>query len=216
MSEEDRQRWDRRYQESADSGDRAATPSRFLLEGLAEWDRGGCSGEVPRALDVACGSGRNSLALAARGFKVDAVDVSEVGLSLARKRWDRLQQAAGPVLQPIRWLQTDLDQGLPGGDRYDLILVIRYLNLALLRALCTRLQPGGLLIAEVYLLGAGSADGGEPTSGPRNRAFLAAPGALLSACSTLDEVIYREGLVSGTGGRREALAQYVGRRVGDD
>lgn len=39
-----------------------------------------------RALDLGCGPGRNALALAARGFQVDAVDLSPTAVDWARER----------------------------------------------------------------------------------------------------------------------------------
>lgn len=35
-----------------------------------------------KALDIAAGSGRNSVFLAGKGFSIDAVDISEVGLGV--------------------------------------------------------------------------------------------------------------------------------------
>jgi len=39
-----------------------------------------------RALDVATGTGRNAVHLAAEGYEVDAVDQSRAGLEIARER----------------------------------------------------------------------------------------------------------------------------------
>jgi len=38
-----------------------------------------------RALNVACGSGRNSILLAQAGYHVDAIEISSEGLNMARK-----------------------------------------------------------------------------------------------------------------------------------
>ncbi|MFI8828068.1 class I SAM-dependent methyltransferase [Streptomyces sp. NPDC053431] len=70
-----------------------------------------------RALDLGCGPGRNALHLAARGFDVDAVDLSPGALEWARER----AREAG--LENIRFLQGDaFTTDLPA-DRgpYDLI-----------------------------------------------------------------------------------------------
>ena len=61
-----------------------------------------------RALDVACGRGAVAVWLALRGFVVDAVDVSEVGLAAAA------ELAAGHgVAAAVRLGAHDLDAGLP-------------------------------------------------------------------------------------------------------
>ena len=44
--------------------------------------------EPGRALDLGCGPGRNSLYLAAAGFEVDAVDLSDAAIDWARQRAD--------------------------------------------------------------------------------------------------------------------------------
>ena len=82
MAESDRVRWDRRYSEvSAIEGSAPA----WLEEMGDELPRQG------RALDIAAGSGRLALWLASRGLEVVAVDISPVGLDLARQA----AQAAG-------------------------------------------------------------------------------------------------------------------------
>ena len=75
MAEADREKWDQRY---AEGSYRARTyPSPFLVERLAELPRG-------RALDLACGAGRNALCLAEAGYAVEAVDISGVAVERAR------------------------------------------------------------------------------------------------------------------------------------
>jgi 2-polyprenyl-3-methyl-5-hydroxy-6-metoxy-1,4-benzoquinol methylase len=70
-----REDWNRRHGEAGLLF--GAEPNRFLVaevEGLAPG----------RALDVACGSGRNAVWLAARGWQVTGVDFSGVALEQAR------------------------------------------------------------------------------------------------------------------------------------
>ncbi|MFC9424143.1 class I SAM-dependent methyltransferase [Streptomyces sp. NPDC056987] len=59
-----------------------AKPDESLVSYL---DRG-LVGGPGRALDLGCGPGRNSLHLAARGFRVDAVDLSPAAVDWARER----------------------------------------------------------------------------------------------------------------------------------
>ena len=73
----DRQRWDQRYRDGIYAA--RSWPSAYLRQlhddGLIQ-PRG-------RALDVACGRGRNSLYLSAKGYDVDAVDVSATAIAYA-------------------------------------------------------------------------------------------------------------------------------------
>ena len=71
-----REDWDRRY-----SGREliwTAEPNRFLVAETSDLPPG-------RALDVACGEGRNAIWLAERGWRVTGVDFSEVALAKAAR-----------------------------------------------------------------------------------------------------------------------------------
>ena len=79
--EADRQRWNERYRaEEYLMGER---PSRFLMESLPLIVRH-CPGR--RALDLACGEGRNSIFLASQGFAVTGVDISDEAPSRPARR----------------------------------------------------------------------------------------------------------------------------------
>ena len=92
MSDTDRERWNARYA----SGEYAARTYPSAL--LAAW-----TDRLPpgRALDVACGLGRNAIHLAAHGYAVDAMDISDIALAGARERAD----AAGVT---VNWIEADL------------------------------------------------------------------------------------------------------------
>jgi SAM-dependent methyltransferase len=64
-----------------------------------------------RLLDVPCGGGRHSLALAGRGYRMTGVDVSAEFLAAARAG------AAGRSLE-VRWEQRDM-RDLPGDETFD-------------------------------------------------------------------------------------------------
>jgi SAM-dependent methyltransferase len=108
----DREDWNRRY-----AGREllwTAEPNRFLVEELATLPPG-------RALDLACGEGRNAIWLAGRGFTVDAVDFSDVALEKARAL------AAGRGVQ-VRWIEADVESFDPRQAAYDLVILF-YLHL---------------------------------------------------------------------------------------
>lgn len=130
MADEDRERWNRKYQEA---GARAGAPSVALVE-LSRW--------LPaqgRALDVAGGAGANAVWLARRGLDVTLVDVSEAGLELARAHAQREGVAIATV-----W--TDLEaEPLPAGP-WALVLCCCYLQRDLIPRIAAALEPGGRLV----------------------------------------------------------------------
>jgi len=195
VSRAERDKWDERYRAGSYSG--RTHPTALLVEWLAELPRG-------RALDVACGTGRNAVFLAGAGYRVDAVDISPVGLERGRR-------AAAAAGVEVRWLEADLDddpdRALPD-ERYDLIVWVRYVNAGLMAPLVRRLAPGGHLLCEQHLVTAAEVVGpGERFRLEPNqllRSFLEA----LGAAATVR--FYREGLVVDPDGRPAALAQLVG------
>ena len=72
----DRADWDERYAGSELLW--SAEPNRFLVAETAGLTPG-------RALDLACGEGRNAVWLARRGWQVTGVDYSEVAIEKARR-----------------------------------------------------------------------------------------------------------------------------------
>lgn len=92
------------------------------------------------ALDIAAGNGRNATFLAENGFKVDALDISDVGLT-----------RFGGHHEMIRVACVDFDHYDLRPNRYSLIVNIRYLNRHLIPQIVAALIPGGVLIFETYL-----------------------------------------------------------------
>jgi 2-polyprenyl-3-methyl-5-hydroxy-6-metoxy-1,4-benzoquinol methylase len=129
MVESDRERWDRKY--AAGEGPAHFEPKPFLTEHRHLLTGG-------RALDVACGFGGTALYLASLGYRVDALDVSSVGLAQAQA------EAARRSLH-INLAQVDLMHWSVPSSRYDLIVVFHYLNRDLMPRLTAGLRPGGLL-----------------------------------------------------------------------
>jgi len=73
-----------------------------------------------RALDVACGEGGDVLWLAARGWQVDGIDVSQVALDRAAGH----AREAGPEIdERVSWTQRDLMDWRPPEAAYDLVTV---------------------------------------------------------------------------------------------
>jgi SAM-dependent methyltransferase len=170
----DREKWDARYREE---GPEATEPSPFLTSLTEIPPRG-------RALDVAGGAGRHAIWLARRGLAVTIVDVSPVGLDLARAA-----AAAAGVRIETRVLDLE-EEGLPPGP-WDVIACFYFLSRPLFAELPGALAPGGLLVCA---LATRSNLERHPRPGPR---FLLEDGELPGLARGLEIVRYDEGWFEG-------------------
>ncbi|MGQ0575241.1 MAG: class I SAM-dependent methyltransferase [Pseudonocardia sp.] len=170
MNDADRRRWDARYAKSADTA--RPVPPEALRGREHLLPAGG------RALDVACGLGEVAVWLAARGFAVDAVDVSPAGLAAGAAL------AAAIGVGSVRWRVHDLDAGLPRDcdGPYDVVVCQRFRAPALYPQLRAAVAPGGLLVVTVL----------SAVGGPAGR-FRAAPGELRAAFGDLEVLADVEG-----------------------
>jgi tellurite methyltransferase len=95
-------------------------------------------------LDVACGTGRHSLAAAALGADVTGLDRDASRLEAARA------EAKERGLK-VTWLEWDLATGPPPLGTFDVLLIFDYLDRTGMPALLEFLRPGGLLMMETFL-----------------------------------------------------------------
>ncbi len=153
----DRDAWDARYREAQWVW--SLTPNRFVAEHLADLPPG-------RALDLACGEGRNALWLAARGWRVTAVDFSQVALDKGRQRADQ----DGLVLD---WVAADATAYEPAAGSFDLV-VVAYFQLPadqlapVLRRAAAALAAGGTML----IVGHDAANLAEGAGGPQDSSVL--------------------------------------------
>ena len=103
-----------------------------------------------RALDLACGAGRHAVWLAARGWKVDAVDGSDAAIQLV------LANAAhagcgGRVAGHVADLEADPPAFAIAPAAYDLIVDCHFLHRPLFEAIRKGVRPGGLFVAALHL-----------------------------------------------------------------
>jgi SAM-dependent methyltransferase len=105
-----------------------------------------------RALDVGCGEGGDAFWLAARGWHVDGVDVSQVALDRAASH----ARDAGPeIADRLSWTQRDVLAWQPPAAAYDLVY-LSFLHLpstARLRAyaaLADAVAPGGTFLVVAH------------------------------------------------------------------
>lgn len=170
-------------------------PAEWLVEHRSLLGGGG------RALDVACGDGRDALYLARLGFDVDAVDVSDVTV-------DALRAAAADRAPAVHPRVVDLEREPLPEDEYDVVVNFSYLQRDLFGALERALRPGGWLLFETF----GRAHVDE--LGKRiNPAYVLDDNELLHAFPGLRVLHYREGVAERVGGPR-GVASLVARRPG--
>ncbi|GFO70674.1 SAM-dependent methyltransferase [Geomonas limicola] len=157
--EEDRIKWDERY--TGESYFFSFEPSKFLAR---------CFPVVspllpgPRAMDLACGEGRNAIYLARHGFEVTAVDISPRGLERGAHR-------AAEVGVSVDFVEADLEE-YRFDDCYDVILNFNFLLRPLIPMMVEALNPGGVIVMETIL--------DIPSLEPgHTKSFLLQPGELL-------------------------------------
>jgi 2-polyprenyl-3-methyl-5-hydroxy-6-metoxy-1,4-benzoquinol methylase len=143
MSEYDRDFWEERWAQALrEHGARVAQrpPNAHLTAEVADLPAG-------RALDAGCGHGSDTLWLAARGWRVTALDFAATALAQARST----AEAMGPdVAGRIDWVEEDLATWAPRPDAYDLVVCL-YVHVAgsveeMVRRMASGVAPGGTLL----------------------------------------------------------------------
>ena len=187
MSEPRRADWDERHR-----GQPPGEAAPFLAAMLKRIPRG-------VALDVAAGRGRNALALARAGMQVLAVDLSAEAMRSLAATARTARLAIWPVV-------ANLDNFHLKDESFDVIVNINFLDRALFPKFVRALRPGGILIAETFLVDQAA------ISHPRDPRFLLGHGELRALADGLKIEEYREGLTAYPGGERAFRASMVARR----
>lgn len=126
--------WDERYEAGRLW---SLEPNRFFVEAVDGLT-------VGRAVDLACGEGRNALWLAQQGWAVTAVDFSEVAI-------DRAREVAAECEVEIDWQVADLQHWELGEQAWDLVAHV-YLHWAaeerepFLDRCAAAVAPGGRIV----------------------------------------------------------------------
>jgi SAM-dependent methyltransferase len=183
MTDIDRERWNQRYRAGAYDFE----PSAWLVarEALLRPRR-----QAARALDLACGAGRNALYLAGLGYEVEAWDISDVALELLRAELER-RRAAGQLLV-VKPCQVDLETAVLPVSGFDLVLDIHFLERSLFPSMVAALRSEGVLVVQT-LLRRGDTD-------DRNPAYLLKTGELRAAFGRLEILDYQEDPAGGWAG----------------
>lgn len=135
----DRRQWDERY--GGDDLVWTSTPNRFLVSEAVGLSPG-------RAVDLACGEGRNAVWLAEQGWEVTGVDFSPVGLAKA-------QRFASLWNVEVTWVESAVQEWRPPPEGFDLVAVL-YLQLPqpersiTLKVAASAVAPGGTFLVVAH------------------------------------------------------------------
>jgi 2-polyprenyl-3-methyl-5-hydroxy-6-metoxy-1,4-benzoquinol methylase len=150
-----------------------------------------------RVLDVACGEGRHSLAAAALGAEVVAVDRDGAKLAAARDRADAARLS-------IDWREMDLEREWPELGSFDAVMVFNYLDRASMPRILGLVAPGGRLMMETFLEAQR-----ESGWGPTSERHLLRPGELARLVAPFTVLHGREVFETVDSGRWRAVASVV-------
>ncbi|HJQ38879.1 MAG TPA: class I SAM-dependent methyltransferase [Thermoanaerobaculia bacterium] len=156
--------WNERYR-TTDGVEIDHEPAPLLLQ---------AAGELPpgRALDLACGAGRNASWLVSRGWEVVAIDGAAEAIRIVREHEPRID---------ARVLDLETDAPLPFEDEsFDLVAILFYLYRPLFAEARRVVRRNGIVVAAARMSGS----------------FAIAPGELRSYFES-DEVLHqREGEIA--------------------
>lgn len=98
-----------------------------------------------KALDFGMGLGRNALWLAAQGWDVTGIDISDVAI-------EKVRAAAAPKKLPVNAVLADIRQYDLGSEQWDLIVAANMHTLTVENAprLAAALKSGGILVIEGF------------------------------------------------------------------
>ena len=132
MSLKDKQKWDDKYLNTP-----TLLEKRIPCQKLIKFSQ---NVDAKKALDFACGNGRNAIHLAKLGYIVDAFDISAIPLEDLNKQ----------NIQNIHTKRIDLEN-FTTDKRYDLIIKCNYLDRDAIKVLSECLNKDGIFIIETYM-----------------------------------------------------------------
>lgn len=183
--------WEKMYR----SGERGSEdhPTRLLVE-TAEKLRPG------KAIDLACGTGRNALYMAAKGWDVTALDGSASAIETLKQRAEERELDVRAQIADLSAPDFTLKS-----NQYDLIVIAYYLQRDLFPKVKAALRPGGVVLAIVHT----------PEHAEQGSEKRAAPGELRGYFAGWEILHYYEG-ASRDPAHRRPVAEIVARRISGD
>jgi tellurite methyltransferase len=179
--------WEERYR-SADDSETGPTP---LLIKTAERLQPG------KALDLACGTGRNALWLAEHGWNVTAVDGAPSAIEILRRRASERGLDLDAHVADLEKREYRIEP-----SAWDLIAICYYLQRDLFEPAKRGVKPGGVLLAIVHIT--------EPGEEPTYKRMK--PGELENYFRGWEILHYSEGK-PGDQAHQRSVAEIVARRA---
>ncbi len=133
MSIDDKIKWNNKYKDKPNLLKPREASEK--LKSLIKY----CKGKD--ALEIACGSGRNSIFLAKNGFDVTALDISDIAIETLDNQ----------KIENIKTKVVDLENYTPQENSYDLIVKTNYLDRDIILKLGKALRKDGVLFIETYM-----------------------------------------------------------------
>lgn len=154
-----------------------------------------------RALDIATGTGRNAVFLAAEGYRVDAIDRSREGLRIARQNArDR------GVADRTEWIRADVGNYAFPESTYELATISFYRAVDRFPDVKESLVPGGVLFVQHHLRTTDAVEAGASSD-----RYRFAANELLHACLDLTVLYYAERTEMRDDGRDGTVVEIVAR-----
>jgi tellurite methyltransferase len=180
--------WEEKYR----SGDRGTedVPTILLVEIADKLAPG-------TAIDLACGTGRNALYLAERGWAVTAVDGSQTAINLVNRR-----SAARDLQVYTEVADLTAPSFTMPADAFDLVVIAFYLQRDLFARVKPAVRPGGVVVAIAHT----------PESGEKWSEKRARPGELRGFFTGWDLLWEYEG-PSRDPAHRRPVTEIVARRI---
>lgn len=180
----DKERWNKRHVEKPMRHEVSPILKKYIKHA-----------SVGNALDLACGTGRNTHYLDSLNFIVDAVDLSDYALSQIKDTKNIIK------------IEEDLDGYDLNKNTYDLILNCNYLNRRLMAQMQNSLKEGGLIIFETFIVAHD-----KPEQGSMNPDYLLKKNELLNVFSNLDIIYYEERNDINLRGEKNKIASLVAKK----
>jgi len=138
MSQQDKKKWDEKYRKKSEllrPREASLNIQKFVVKSNGA-----------KALDLACGAGRNTIYLAKLGYEIDALDIAEVALEALAAEAHHEE-----VRELINTQLSDLDTFAPASEKYELIIMMNFLDRGLIERAKEGLKREGLFIVETYM-----------------------------------------------------------------
>ncbi|MFL5246794.1 MAG: class I SAM-dependent methyltransferase [Myxococcales bacterium] len=153
------------------------------------------------ALDLASGAGRHALFLAEHGWRVRALDGSQIGID---RMMEEARRRGVEAFVDARVADLESDDFALDGEAFDLVCDFYFLHRPLFEQIRRAVRPGGLFVAAIHV---------QAETGAAQHGFLLRPGELRATVEGwgFDILHAREG-GSTEAGHHHATAEIVARK----